>query len=85
MRHRRATVIRLSDSELDAIMSAAAPLDRDLRDPFLRAVADELARHETIGPGTVYRVAREQQGKFFRPPISDEHGSRAGIGKYARL
>jgi hypothetical protein len=78
-------VIRLSDSELDAIMSAAAPLDRDLRDPFLQAVAAELARCETIGAGTVYRVAREQQRKFFRPPISDEHGPNRGIGKYARL
>jgi len=37
--------IRLSDSELDAVMSAARPLDPDLRDPFLRA-ANALA-----GPG----------------------------------
>ena len=31
--------IRLSDSELDAVMAAARPLPVHLRDPFLHAVA----------------------------------------------
>ena len=30
--------IKLTDAELDAVFSAARPLDPDLRDPFLQAV-----------------------------------------------
>ena len=36
--------IRLSDDELDAVFAAARPIDPDLRDPFLRAVAHALQR-----------------------------------------
>ena len=35
--------IRLSDSELDAVMAAARPLPIHLRDPFLHAVAHALS------------------------------------------
>ena len=38
--------LRLSDAELDAVMSACRPLDPDLRDPFLRAAAHALQGHE---------------------------------------
>ena len=34
--------IKLTDAELDAVFSAARPLDPDLRDPFLQAVAHAL-------------------------------------------
>lgn len=34
--------IRLSDDELDAVFAAARPINPDLRDPFLRAVAHAL-------------------------------------------
>jgi hypothetical protein len=46
-------VFSLSDSELDVLMNLTAPLDPLMRDPFLRAVAIELARYkpEAIGPG----------------------------------
>ena len=52
--------LALSDQELDALMNFAQPLDPMMRDPFLRAVACELARHkpEAIGPGLVSRVGR---------------------------
>ena len=45
--------LAFSDAELDVIMNLAQPLDPVLRDPFLRAVAIELARYqpEAIGPG----------------------------------
>ena len=59
--------IRLSDSELDAVMAAARPLPVHLRDPFLHAVAHALSDRNVIGPGTVHQVCRELQRQFFRP------------------
>jgi hypothetical protein len=47
--------IRLSDSELDAVMSAARPIPVGQRDAFLQQVAAELQGRE-LGPGVVYRV-----------------------------
>ena len=46
--------IKLTDAELDAVFSAARPLDPDLRDPFLQAVAHALQQDCSgeIGPGT---------------------------------
>ena len=63
-------MLKLTDSELDAVFSAARPLDPDLRDPFLQAVANALMADCSgeIGPGTVARVCREMQRQFFDPP-----------------
>jgi hypothetical protein len=52
-------------------MVAARPLDPDLRDPFLRAVASALSGHEVIGPGVVARTCAEMQRQFFHPPDLD--------------
>jgi hypothetical protein len=60
--------IKLSDDELDAVLAAARPLDRDLRDPFLHAVANALQGYEVIGPGLVARVCAEMQRQFWRAP-----------------
>ena len=62
--------IKLTDAELDAVFSAARPLDPDLGDPFLQAVAHALQQDCSgeIGPGTVARVCREMQRQFFDPP-----------------
>jgi hypothetical protein len=61
--------LALSDSELDAVLAAARPLAVELRDPFLRAVAHELAGcGGEIGPGVVARTCRELQREFFDPP-----------------
>ena len=57
--------IRLSDSELDAVMAAARPLPIHLRDPFLHAVAHALsdpARAGTDGR----RGALNHQGHTLR-------------------
>ena len=59
-------LVKLSDDELSAVMSAARPLAVDLRDEFLQAVASELAAHDQVGPGTVFLVCREQQSRFSR-------------------
>jgi hypothetical protein len=59
--------IRLTDSELDAMMAAARPLAVERRDAFLQAVAAELRGCE-IGPGLVHRVIAQVQREFFHPP-----------------
>ena len=56
--------LRLSDSELDAVMAAARPLDRDQRDAFLQAVAHALSDRNVIGPGVVHRICAELQRQF---------------------
>jgi hypothetical protein len=61
--------LKLSDSELDVIMAAAAPLDPGRRHDFLQAVAAALAHHRgEIGVGVVHRVCAEVQPKFFSAP-----------------
>jgi hypothetical protein len=59
--------IRLSDSELDAVMAAARPLPVERRDAFLQSVAGALQGRE-VGPGVVHRVCAETQRAFFDPP-----------------
>jgi hypothetical protein len=63
-------MLSLSDSELDVLMTLAAPIEPAMRDPFLRAVAIELERYsaEAIGPGLVSRVGRELQRQFMGAP-----------------
>ena len=79
------TPIRLTDSELDAVFAAAAPIDQHRRDAFLQAVAAELASHRgELGEGVVYLICRYQQRRFFRPPLEVEtNGAKAG--KYGRM
>jgi hypothetical protein len=69
----------LSDDELDDVMNLAAPLDPAMRDPFLRAVAIELARYrpEAIGPGMINRVGRAVQRQFMTPSLGAVPRSRA--------
>jgi hypothetical protein len=37
-------------------------------DPFLRALAAELAKYPEIGPGLIFRLIRETQRRFFDAP-----------------
>jgi hypothetical protein len=73
--------LALDDPSLDELMNLAAPLDVELRDPFLRAVAAELTKHpaEALGAGLVARVARPLQREFLRAPPT----SGRIEGKYA--
>ncbi len=57
----------LTDSQMSALIDAASPLPRDLRGPFLCAVAAAL-RGVPIGDGSVHRIVREVQREFFRAP-----------------
>lgn len=61
-------IVRLSDSELDAVFAAARPLDVRMRDAFLQRVAAELGRCGEIGPGVVHRICATAQRDFFDPP-----------------
>jgi hypothetical protein len=71
--------LALSDSELEVVMTLAAPIDPAMRDPFLRAVAIELGRYsaEAIGPGLISRVGRELQRQFLTPSLGSVPHSRA--------
>jgi hypothetical protein len=62
--------IRLSDEELSHVMAACAPLAREQRDGFLRAVAAELQHYVEPGPGDVFRAIRATQKLFWDPPPS---------------
>jgi hypothetical protein len=73
-------MLSLSDAELDIVFNLTRPLEPQLRDPFLRAVALELARYEAIGPGLIFRVGKQLQREFFRAA-----STRDGFNsKYAR-
>jgi hypothetical protein len=64
--------IALTDAELDAVMAAARPLDRNQRDAFLQAVAHELRKAGgAVGPGVVHRVCAELQRQFVLAPEID--------------
>jgi hypothetical protein len=86
--------LRLSDDELDAVMAAARPIDRDQRDAFLQTVAAELRKAGgEVGPGTVHRICAELQKRFLlcadldlRPRRLHSRNGRYGIsGGSARV
>lgn len=61
-------MLKLSDDELSAVMTACQPLAPDRRDAFLQAIADELRGCSVIGPGTVHRAIATAQRAHFNPP-----------------
>jgi len=74
--------LRLTDSELDTVMTTARPLPVESRDPFLRAVAHELGRCGEIGPGIVHQVCREQQRIFMNGNWPDLGRATGSASKY---
>jgi hypothetical protein len=63
--------LALTTEEMDLLLSLAAPIDQQLRPQFLQEVAQELeAKRQAgeIGEGSVHRVARTVQRRFFDPP-----------------
>ena len=69
----------LSEDLAAIVDSAAMPLRPSDRPLFFEAVGAELSRQPTLGPGVVFRVARELQREFFSPPAQPYRGSRAGL------
>jgi hypothetical protein len=72
--------IRLSDSELDAMMAAARPIAVEHRDAFLQEVASLLQGCVEVGPGTVHRAIEQAQRRFFVPPTTDHPHKYARTG-----
>jgi hypothetical protein len=70
-------LIQLSDSQLEQILRAAVPLAPADRSAFLADVAAAL-HGQTLGDGAVFRIVREIQERYFRPP------EFAPSGKYGR-
>jgi hypothetical protein len=70
--------LALTDSELDAIMTACQPLAPERRNAFLQQVASLLRGYVEVGPGTVHRVVVQVQREHFDPPLE----TRTGVGKY---
>jgi hypothetical protein len=64
--------LALTDDQKTALLRASAPLDRDLREPFLHAVARALQGREPLGDGEVFRTIREVQREFWHPPLGTE-------------
>ena len=74
------TPLSLTTEEVDLLLSLAQPIDQRQRDQFLHKVAAELeAKRQAgeIGEGSVHRVARTVQRRFFDPP-------QLGESKYRR-
>jgi hypothetical protein len=64
------TPLPLSDEEMDLLLALAAPIDQRLRTEFLAAVAAELEANGqagAVGMGSVHRVGRAVQRRFFVP------------------
>ena len=60
--------LELSDAEMTLLTELAAPINQDLQQDFLRAVAVELEAHPSaIGEGEIHRVARRIQRQFWQP------------------
>jgi len=71
------TPICLTDSELEAIMSAAKPLQPADRDRFLRAVAEAITALPEVGPGSIHRAIAELQRQYFVAPDLRVNESRS--------
>jgi hypothetical protein len=56
--------LRLTDAELEIVLTAARPIAVHLRDEFLRAVAVKLDGNIEVGPGTLHRIVVEVPRRF---------------------
>ena len=61
--------IALTDSEMDAVMAAAQPLEVNARVAFLQEVAEALGRLPHLGDGIVHRVVADVQRRHRDAPL----------------
>ena len=71
----------LTPDELSIVHSAARPLQPQAVEPFIAAVAERLHGYRELGPGVIFRIAREVQREFFDPPKLN--GRTGAYNKYA--
>jgi hypothetical protein len=78
-------LMKLSDSEITALMALSRPLDPKLRIVFMEQMASRLDGHAVAGDGLISRLAREVQRALYAPPLETEEreGGRRKLGKYA--
>jgi hypothetical protein len=72
--------LHLNDDEMTVLRQLAEPLNQTQRGAFLVAVAAELEAGEhagAVGIGSVHRVGRVVQRKFFDPPSLPNASPRA--------
>jgi hypothetical protein len=72
--------LQLNDDEMNLLLVLAAPIDQRQRTEFLAAVAAELeagGQAGAVGIGSVHRVARTVQRRFFDPPALPNSSPRA--------
>ena len=71
--------LQLNDEEMNVLLTLAGAIDQQLRPQFLQEVAQELeAKRQAgeIGEGSVHRLARQIQRRFFDPPQLGENKYR---------
>ena len=73
--------ISVSESQLAAILRAAAPLRQQDVEDYMRMVAEQLRARPMIGDGDVYRAVEAAQRKYFDPPSL---GGLTSVPKYGR-
>jgi hypothetical protein len=62
------TPICLTDSELEAVMTACKPLAPHARDRFLRQVAEAICALPERGDGAIHRAIRSVWREHYDPP-----------------
>jgi hypothetical protein len=77
--------IALNDDEMSVLMSLAGPIDQAKRPQFMQEVAEQLEAQRQaggIGEGSIHRLARTIQRRFFDPPQLGEgaQGPRRATG-----
>jgi hypothetical protein len=77
-------VLRLSDTQLDAVMRLCQPLALHCRDALLRILAHELRGRRDVGDGELHRLARTiiKENCLFDPPDLD--GRMPRVSKWER-
>jgi hypothetical protein len=70
--------IRLTDSQLDAVLAAARPLAAGNRDAFLQAIVDALEGVVDPGDGDIHRAIMTAQRRFWDPPLMDHLAQHRG-------
>jgi len=63
----------LTDSQLEMVWRAAAPLQRVDQHSFLARVAELLTAEPELGDGVVYRAVRAAQKDYWEPPERIRH------------
>jgi hypothetical protein len=72
-------MLSFTDDQLKAIQTAATPIDRFMRGPFLESVAAYFYGRDTVGDGELGRALRELQREYLNPPRTMK-GARAHYG-----